>query len=325
MQDLQDYCKPFSKADAIWPVLPLSPDAIELWWRQWLLATAKGNQWQALRSELPQLLVTPQPLARLSDRYQRLVLRGESPQPKDLEVAPRLKDPKGFSITVANHPCGAMPVLTVSHHDDFVLIMRCLAHRCEHVPVQGTVHAQAIAGLIHWGLIRELGAKERCQILILHRAPYSSLCASSVPGSPSLDQWIKQSQIWRLEHELTHIACRKLVGEMRINLFDELLADAIGMKTALGHFQAELFRQGLGLNLDGTLQDDARAHIYVQQLDPNDQVAACQMVLARANELEYLLDTKQLPSNSIKLLKALTRSTLDQPIKPRLENQKVQG
>ena len=77
MQDLQDYCKPFSKADAIWPVLPLSPDAIELWWRQWLLATAKGNQWQALRSELPQLLVTPQPLARLSDRYQRLVLRGE--------------------------------------------------------------------------------------------------------------------------------------------------------------------------------------------------------------------------------------------------------
>ena len=121
-------------------MLPLPPDAIEL----------------------PQLLVPPQPLARLSDRYQRLVLRGESPQPKDLEVAPRLKDPKGFSITVANHPCGAMPVLTVSHHDDFVLIMRCLAHRCEHVPVQGTVHAQALAGLIHWGLIRELGAKERC-------------------------------------------------------------------------------------------------------------------------------------------------------------------
>jgi len=59
MQDLQDYCKPFSKADAIWPVLPLSPDAIELWWRQWLLAIAKGNQWQALRSGLPQLLVTP--------------------------------------------------------------------------------------------------------------------------------------------------------------------------------------------------------------------------------------------------------------------------
>ena len=125
-----------------------------------------------------------------------------------------------------------------------------------------------------------------------------------------------------MEHELTHIACRKLVGEMRINLFDELLADVIGMKIALGHFQAELFRQGLGLNLDGTPQDDACAHIYKQQLDPNDHVAACQMVLARANEFEYLLDTKQLPFNSIKMLKALTRSTLDQPIKLSLKIKK---
>jgi hypothetical protein len=78
------------------------------------------------------------------------VLRGESPQPKDLEVAPRLQDPKGFSITIANHPFGGKPVLSVSDHDDFVLIMRCLAHRYERIPVQGTVHAQTVAGLIHW-------------------------------------------------------------------------------------------------------------------------------------------------------------------------------
>ena len=319
MQDLQDYCKPFSKADAIWPALPLPPDAIELWWRRWLLATAKDNQWKALRAELPQLLVPPQPLAHLSDRYQRLVLRGESPQPKDLEVAPRLQDPKGFSITIANHPCGAKPVLSVSDHDDFVLIMRCLAHRCERISVQGTVHAQAVAGLIHWGLIRELDAKARCQILILHRAPYSSLDASSIPNNPNQDQWIKQSQLWRLEHELTHIACRKLAGEMRINLFDELIADAIGMKTALGSFHADLFRQGIGLNRDGTIQENARAHAYIQTLDPNYHDLACQMVITRAQELEQLLDEEQLPSNTMKLLKVLTQSTLDQPIKPRLQ------
>ncbi len=122
MQDLKDYCQPFSNADGHWPMLPLPPDAIEMRWRRWLLATPHEDQWQALRSELPQLLLTPQPLARLGDRYQRLVLRGESPQLKDLEVAPRLKDPSGLSITIANHACGAVPVLTVSHHDDVVLI-----------------------------------------------------------------------------------------------------------------------------------------------------------------------------------------------------------
>ncbi len=316
MQDLENYCQPFSNANGSWPTLPLPPDAIEMRWRRWLLSTPQEDHWQALRSELPQLLLPPQPLARLSDCYQRLVLRGESPQPKDLEAAPRLKDPSGFSITIANHACGGVPVLTVSHHDDFVLIMRCLAHRCEKVSVQDTVHAQAVAGLIHWGLIRELDAKARCQILILHRAPYSSLDASSIPNNPSQDQWIKQSQLWRLEHELTHIACRKLAGEMRINLFDELIADAIGMKTALGSFHADLFRQGLGLNLDGTIQDNARAHVYIQTLAPKYHLIACQMVLARAQELEQLLKTKQLPNDSIKLLKSLTKSTLDQPFKP---------
>ena len=315
-QDLKDYCKPFSNADASWPDLPLPANSIELWWRRWLDVTPQQNQWQALRMELRQLLITPQPFARLSDRYQRLVLRGEVPQPEDLEMAPLLKDPDGFSISIASHICGAVPVLTVSHHDDFALIMRCLAHRCESVPMQETVHAQAVAGLIHWGLIRELGAKKRCQILILHRAPYSSLSASDVPSRPTLDEWLKQSQIWRLEHELTHIACHKLVGEMRINLFDELLADAIGMKTALGYFHADLFRRGLGLNLDGTIQDNGRAHVYIQKLDPNAHLAACQMVLKRSTELEQCLETKQLPTDSTRLLRYLTKSTLDQPLKP---------
>ena len=68
-------------------------------------------------------------LARLNDGYQRLVLRGESPQPKDLEVAQRLKDPKRCSITIENHPYGAVLMLTDSHHDEFELIMRCLANR----------------------------------------------------------------------------------------------------------------------------------------------------------------------------------------------------
>ena len=57
-------------------------------------------------------------LARLNDGYQRLVLRGESPQPKDLEVAPRLKYLKGCCITIANHPYGAVLILTDSHRCD---------------------------------------------------------------------------------------------------------------------------------------------------------------------------------------------------------------
>ena len=118
----------------------------------------------------------------------------------------QLHDPAGPSISLAPHPTGAVPVLSFRDHRDFVLAVRCLANRCEEVPVQPTVHAQAISGLIHWGLIREVDRRTRCQILLLHRAPYSSLPADTIPEQPSADQWIALSQTWRLEHELTHIA-----------------------------------------------------------------------------------------------------------------------
>ena len=71
------------------------------------------------------------------------------------------------------------------------------------VNLPATVHSQAISGLPHWGLIRDIDSKCRCQILLLHRAPYSSIPAELVPGQPDAATWIAQSQQWRLAHELT--------------------------------------------------------------------------------------------------------------------------
>ena len=107
-----------------------------------------------------------------------------------------------------------MPVLSFDNHEDFKLALRCLAFRCEEVNLPATVHSQAISGLPHWGLIRDIDSKCRCQILLLHRAPYSSIPAELVPGQPDAATWIAQSQQWRLAHELTHLACLRLVGEM---------------------------------------------------------------------------------------------------------------
>jgi hypothetical protein len=101
---------------------------------------------------------------------------------------------------------------------------------------------------------------------------------------------------------------------MRINLYDELIADALGMLASLGTFDAELFQLALGLSADGTPDDQARAHVYVSQLQPNDRGAACQMVLERARELEALLRTGQWPDEAMPLLQRLCRSRLDQAL-----------
>ena len=314
MQTLAEYCRPFKDANAIWPSLPVCADARERWWRQWLNHSRAERPWDALRLLLPQLLLSPGNNVRSGEAYQRLVMRGEPAQAADLEQAPRLHDPAGPSISLAAHPTGAVPVLSFSDHRDFVLAVRCLANRCEAVPVQPTVHAQAISGLIHWGLIREVDRRTRCQILLLHRAPYSSLPADTIPDQPSADRWIELSQIWRLEHELTHIACRRLVGEMRINLYDELVADALGMTAALGRFDADLFRRGLGLSQNAHPNNDARAHVYVSTLEAAHHHQAFQMVLQRSSELETLIAEHQWPMEAMPLLAKLVRGQLNQPL-----------
>ena len=314
MQTLEEYCRRFKDADARWPDLPIAADARDRWWETWLEGREASGCWNDLRLLLPQLYLQPGVDVHSSDAYQRLVMRGESAQPDDLERAPVLRDPSGTTMSIAQHPTGAVPVLCFRHHEDFVLAVRCLAHRCEAVPVQPTVHAQAISGLIHWGLIRELGMQTRCQILLLHRAPYASLAAETIPGHPETDHWLELSQTWRLEHELTHIACRRLVGEMRINLYDEIVADAMGMTKALGYFNADLFRRGLGLSSEGIPAAEARAHVYASTLDPSEHQQAFRLALERADELQRLLDQQRWPGHSMALLSRLVLGQLTQPL-----------
>lgn len=313
----EQYCRPFEGAGKPWPPLPLPPSNTERWWRGWAATTAAADLWPQLQRQLPQLLIAPATGARSSETYQRLVLSGQEANSNDHKQAPQLQDPAGFRLSIAEQASGAVPVLDVRNRSDFELLVRCLAHRCEPVDLQPSVHAQAIAGLIHWGLIREVDRSARAQLLILHQAPYSSLPAALVPGQRDEQQWLQSSHRWRLEHELTHIACTRLLGEMRINLYDELLADAAGMLASLGRFEADLFRLGLGLSPTGELQPGGRAKAYVGRLEPEAHGQAYRAVLQRAAELEQLLTTGQLSQEPMQLLQQLGQQRLDQPLQGR--------
>ena len=314
MQSLSEYCLPFKGAANHWPAFPLATDERDRWWQDWFKELDPSQHWHELRTVLPQLWIRPDPGASQSSSYQRLVLQGEAPSNADIEQALALKDPKAPILSLVDHPCGSLPVLSLDNHDDFIAVVQCLAHRCEPASLQPTVHAQAVSGLIHWGLIREVSRNNRAQLLILHRAPYSSLPATGIPGTPTEEQWLMQSQHWRLHHELTHIACRRLVDEMRLNLFDELIADALGMIASLGEFSADLFRRGLGLSADGLPCLHARVHAYINNLGCEDRLQACRLVLKRAEELETLLQRQALPSDPMALLRSLTRQRLDLPL-----------
>ena len=308
---LNEYCRKFIGSSAEWPALPLTEKPAIKWWKQWLDETPAAKHFESLRSYLPQLWINPQIGASGSITYKNLVLRGEAYSPLEKGAYLRLNDEKGFSVHLAVHACGTFPVIEIKDQADFVQVVRCLAYRCEKQEIVSSVHAQAVAGLIHWGLLRKIDQQERAELIILHRSPYSSLPECVIPGNPTEEQWVELSQVWRLEHELTHLATQRLVGEMRLNLFDELIADSLGMLKALGLFSADIFRQGLGLEKDGSTTEKSRVHTYLKGLNQEDRNSACSYVLQRADELEGLLKTSSIRNEPIELLRYLTKQKLD--------------
>lgn len=324
-QSLDAYCQGFQRASEPLPQLPLVDDTTTSWWRQ-LIADAPSGVLQGqplvetLQSALPQLRLPQVTGISRSELYRQLVLRGEEGSSAALQAVgpePVWQQIGSLRLSLAPHPCGAMPVLITPNSSDFCLLVRALAHRCEPVALAHGVHAQAVSGLIHWGLIRRFGPKSRAQLILLHEAPYGSVAAQHVPGPPSHESWLVASTVLRLEHELTHLATKRLLGEMRLNLLDELVADGMGMVAALGLFDAQLFGRCLGIDPNGAPLPDGRWRTYVADLDAGDAHQALRLVVERARELQALLQahpTLLRPESAMARLHWLCQQRLDQVI-----------
>ena len=265
----------------------------------------------ALRESLPQLGLPQRPGISQSEDYRRAVLHGLPLAANNRDERPVLRAPEQLRLEIAEHFAVTLPVLRTPDREDFLLLVRALAHRSEPIAISAGVHAQAIGGLIHWGLIRAYGRETRARLILLHEAPYGSVPADQVPGQPSAADWLARSGALRLEHELTHLATKALCGEMRLNLLDELIADAMGMLRALGTFSAELFRRCLGVDEDGSAPAEARVWTYTTELEQSDAIAAVRLVLERARELEWLFQAKQLPADPVQRLVWLCRQRID--------------
>lgn len=317
---LASYCEGFPEATEPWPEFPLAQPPELAWWSN-LTADASDGVLQGqrvlelLQSGLPQLLLPQQSGISSSDLYKALVLRGESVDQAliaGVDAVPQWHDPEALRFWIAPHPCGAMPVVQTPSGADFVQLVRALAYRCEPVALADGVHAQAVSGLIHWGLIRAFGRQSRARLIVLHEAPYGSVPASDVPGDLSDAAWLQASSNLRLEHELTHLATKRLLGEMRLNLLDELIADCMGMVAALGRFNAELFGRCLGIR-----SASGRWMTYTRGLSETDAHQALELVRVRATELEQHLDQRPellLREQGMDRLRWLCQQRLDRPI-----------
>jgi hypothetical protein len=323
MTTLEAYCQGFARASEPWPPLPLEPEPTLGWW-QALVGSAGGLQQgqpvvDGLSAALPQLRLPQVPGISTTDLYRALVLQGSDPDKAG--PLPQWQQPEALQLWIAPHPCGAMPVLQTPSWHDFEVLVRALAHRGEPVALADGVHAQAISGLIHWGLIQQFGRQSRARLIVLHQAPYGSVSAAQVPGGLSDGAWLKASTTLRLEHELTHLATKRLLGEMRLNLLDELVADCMGMVAALGRFDAALFGSCLGLDAGGRPIANGRWLSYTKELPTAEAQQALTLVMARARELQAVLEQQPQwlePAQAMRRLHWLCQQRLDAPLSSRV-------
>ena len=305
-QTLATYLQGFAMADQPWPA-HLADDPGLSWWQTLPLPMGFEACWPALATALPQLLLPQEPNISRSERYKQTVLRGHPPAATPQPLA----QPQQLRLWIAHHPYGSRPVLATPHRPDFLFLVRALAHRAEPAVIEAGVHAQAISGLIHWGLIHSIGPQSRASLIVLHDDPYGSVPASALPLELDEQAWLERSTQLRLEHELTHLTTKRVLGEMRLNLLDELIADAMGQLAALQRFSAEVFLRCLR----------GRWRSYVDQLSDADAAAALALCRLRAQELEPILnqhlDAQGDKGDHRDLLPWLCRQRLDQPIVPR--------
>ena len=304
--ELERYLQGFAHADRPWPPPALSNTAELNWWSALAWHDQPHLAWEQLCIALPQLRLPQRDGISRSDLYRQVVLQGALPTHPEL-VLPKevLAEPEALTLVIAQHTYLAMPVLSTPNAQDFLYLTRALAHRAEPVHLEPGVHAQAISGLIHWDLIRSLGPQHRARVILLHEAPYGSLSHRGLPFPMEQEAWIKASTAWRLEHELTHLTTKLLLGEMRLNLLDELIADVMGQLIAFGHFSAELFCL--------CLQQRWRA--YTRELSAQDAYMAFALVKERASELgNARLRWNRRAEDRQRLLPWLCQLRLDQPI-----------
>lgn len=180
-----------------------------------------------------------------------------------------LQQPEVLKLMIYPSLAGEIPVLIAPHRNDFVSLVQALTRFNEPTPVPNSMGACMVAGFNNWDriwrmhqawsafptdnetwkqvwqkILPQKALYQDCFIL-LSEGPYSGIPAEQL--ALETEEWQTTAATIRLEHECTHYLTRRLLGSMRNNLFDEFLADYMGILSATGRYRANWFLQFVGL------------------------------------------------------------------------------
>lgn len=272
LDELAAYCRnPHAGAMPAELQLPLLDEPQLQDWEDYARDAQSMGAIAALRSRLVQLQFPVEAGISQRDDYRAATRRGEWPTTNAGLGGPALVHPEGIQLVLHPTAGGRVPVLTIEARDDFETLVQVFSSRNEPEAVPASMGACIVNGLNNWDRVgrhrrrfeAEHGAADAAEwaeefkrliprkelyqdrFLLLSSGPYSAVSASDA-GLEASD-WLKQSLAIRRDHECFHFLTRRVLGAMRNNLLDELLADFVGLVRTFGRYDAALAQRFLGV------------------------------------------------------------------------------
>ena len=234
----------------------------------------------------PQLSLPIQKGTSESMDYRRIVRHGKLPNTTENPFQDRI------SLTQFATPAGLAEIAYIAYRKDFERFVQVMCHRGEPVKVPASMGAVSIFGINSWRRIHQHHAQYEAQgdgewaeefkrftqkkenyqdiLLAVTQGDYSGLPADQAGFSQQ--EWMKRSLTIRIYHELAHFVSRRLYGENRQTVRDEVLADCIGLIAATGEYNPVLAKRLLGV--EGTsYHQGRRLENYLQENDTKEDAA----------------------------------------------------
>lgn len=262
---------------------PLPDEPFVAAWTHYVEEAGRVGAWACLRDRLVQLRFPIEPGISESPAYRAATRRGVWPPPESRGL--ELARPAELRLFLAETPVGRVPVILATTREDFVALVRALAHKNEPWAIPDAVGATIISGYNNWDriaslrrawedstsgsplewaarwreIVREPGLYQD-RFIVLGSGPYSGAVAADVGLGEAA--WTRSSIGIRLEHECTHYFTRRVLGSMRNRLADELIADYMGIVAATGSFRADWLVRFLGLERHPVYRPGGRLEAY---------------------------------------------------------------
>ncbi|HYG62447.1 MAG TPA: hypothetical protein VEL74_07685 [Thermoanaerobaculia bacterium] len=252
--------------------IPPSDEPFVSLWEGWVEEARERGAFAVLAGHLPQLRFPIQEGISETEAYRAATRKGGSPDELPEATGLVIERPERIELVLYTSPAGRIPLIIARDRQAFVALNRALGKRNEPVPLQESQGALMISGYNNWERIHALRRRwesldpaeretatwneEMARILprrelyqdrfiLLSDGPYSAVPATELGLEAT--EWREASLTIRRDHECAHYFTRRLLGSMRNNLLDELIADYAGMTAATGCFRAEWFLRFLGL------------------------------------------------------------------------------